>query len=580
MNTEHSLGVEVTVSCAHARAELSRLLEDARFHGTERTRSILKYLAERRFEGRADSVKAYSIALDVLGRRSDFDPATDPIVRIEMSRLRSALSQYYEAFGSQTGVAITLPKGHYVAEFTYTNAALAEAPGDEATDASGRADAAIDLHPPSAPIEATPRDMKRHWGTAASLALAASVTIAAGTWFGMQPDITEKPTVAVTMTAADEGLAEEAGLTRDMLLTALTQFSTLTVASAGRATGSFSTSLRPRRSNAYTIDLKYYADADDRSVWWQIVDARTGDLLKSGLERVSADGKAAFTVRDELVTVLSRRFAPTRGVINTIERHDATESGVGNACVLRAEYDLDDGGANDLAEAVDCLERTVAKHTWDSDAAAALSRVIIAQAGGHPSADAMERSLDLANLAVSIAPLSDRAQIAQMMAQFYSGRTPAAIETGKKAMALNPNNPDVAAKFAMVLFSSGYWDAGVSLAEDAGRSVDVVPRDAIMVLALDAYRRADWSSASLLSEQLNGSDVFVRMLRAAALGELGSEQATQRLADIRFHDPDFEQNYSELMSARRFVPALATSIRAGLVKAGADMDTLRSARAF
>ncbi|AOF93681.1 hypothetical protein [Sinorhizobium sp. RAC02] len=101
-----------------------------------------------------------------------------------------------------------------------------------------------------------------------------------------------------------------------------------------------------------------------------------------------------------------------------------------------------------------------------------------------------------------------------------------------------------------------------------------------MILALDAYRRADWSSASLLSEQLNGSDAVVRLLRAAALGEIGSEQATQRLADVRFHDPDFEQTYSELMSARRFVPALATSIKAGLMKAGANMETRRSARAF
>lgn len=578
MNTEHSFGVDIAVSCAHARAELYRLLEDSRFRGTDRTRSILKYLAERRFEGQTDGVKAYSIALDVLGRRCDFDPTTDPIVRIEMSRLRSALLQYYEAFGSETGVVITLPKGHYVADFTYANSARAEAPDDEATDASRAA--AIDGHPYPAPAEAKPRDIERHWWSAACLALAVSVTIAAGAWFGMQPDMTEKPTVAMTMTAVDEALAGEASITRDMLLTALTQFSTLTVANVGGATGSLSTSLRPRRSNAYTIDLKYYGNDDDRSIWWQIVDAQTGGLLKSGLERVNTEGKAAFAVRHELVSVLSRRFAHTRGVINNIERHDAAESALGNACVLRAEYDLDEGSANDLAEAAGCLERTVANHTSDSDAAAALSRVIIAQAGGHPAREAMERSLDLANLAASLAPLSDRAQIAQMMAQFYSGRTPSAIETGKKAMALNPNNPDVAAKLGMVLFSSGYWDAGVSLAEDAGRSVDVVPRDATMVLALDAYRRADWSSASLLSEQLNGSDAVVRLLRAATLGEIGSEQATQRLADVRFHDPDFEQTYSELMSARRFVPALATSIKAGLVKAGANMETRRSAPAF
>src|SRR5258708_956053 len=43
-----------------ARAELERLLSDPRFHGTERARSILQYLAERRFDGQDDAVKAYT----------------------------------------------------------------------------------------------------------------------------------------------------------------------------------------------------------------------------------------------------------------------------------------------------------------------------------------------------------------------------------------------------------------------------------------------------------------------------------------------------------------------------------------
>jgi hypothetical protein len=70
------------------------------------------------------------------------------------------------------------------------------------------------------------------------------------------------------------------------------------------------------------------------------------------------------------------------------------------------------------------------------------------------------------------------------------------------------------------------------------------------------------------------------MLRAALLRELGSDQAAKRLVDVRSRDPDFEQNYSELMAARRFVPALAASIEAGLMKAGASIEVRSFERTF
>jgi tetratricopeptide (TPR) repeat protein len=577
MNTEESSEATVEVSCAEARAEFDRLLADPRFHGTERTRSILRYLAERRFEGQDESVKAYTIAFDILGRTSDFDPTIDPIVRIEMSRLRSALSQYYEAFGEETAVAITLPKGNYVAVFTRTSDLLEINDAQEGADTEDRVP-----HTASQQLVSDKRQIhgpRRDW-RAPVLLVAGLSLIAVTFWFAIQPDFAEKPIVAVTMSAADETLEGEAGHTREMLMAALTQFRTLTMTTDSSRNRSLSMSLRPRLTNTYAIDLKYYGGTDDRSIWWQVVNVRTGDLLRSGLERVSTHGKADVTVREELVTMLSRRFATTRGVINAIETHDSADGSLGNSCVLRAEYDLDDGGSDDLAGAEGCLDRTVATEPFNSDANAALSRVIIAMAGGNPSSTDMERSLDLANRAVNLAPLSDRAQIALMMAHFYSGRTESAINAGKKALALNPNNPDVAAKFGMVLFTAGYFDAGVSLAQDAGRAVDSVPRDATLVLALDAFRRKDWSGASLLAEQINCSDIVVRMLRAAALGELGSDQAAKRLADVRSRDPDFERNYPELMAARRFVPALAAAIETGLAKAGANIEVRSIASTF
>src|SRR5262249_42722824 len=125
------------------------------------------------------------------------------------------------------------------------------------------------------------------------------------------------------------------------------------------------------------------------------------------------------------------------------------------------------------------------------------------------------------------------------------------------------------AKLGVVLFVSGYWDAGVSLAEDAGRSVDAVPRAASLVLALDAYRRGDYSQASLLAEQIPCSDYVVRVLRMAALGQLGSSEAAEKLAEARKQTPDFETTFVRNMRSRHYDNRLILSLQAGLTKAGA-----------
>lgn len=71
---------------------------------------LLKYLLTEQYEGRGARIKAYSIALDVLGRSEDFDNSTDSIVRVEMHRLRKKLTQFNEA---SANFNLILPKASY-----------------------------------------------------------------------------------------------------------------------------------------------------------------------------------------------------------------------------------------------------------------------------------------------------------------------------------------------------------------------------------------------------------------------------------------------------------------------------------
>jgi adenylate cyclase len=67
--------------------------------------------------GESDGVKEYAIGVEVFERGNDFDPRVDPIVRVQASKLRSKLTEYYSAHGAADPLIIAIPKGSYSATF-------------------------------------------------------------------------------------------------------------------------------------------------------------------------------------------------------------------------------------------------------------------------------------------------------------------------------------------------------------------------------------------------------------------------------------------------------------------------------
>ena len=74
---------------------VERAKDEKLLKGGRRRYELLDYRMREHLERRGENLKAYSIALDVLGRGADFDPSIDSIVRVEVARLRDALDLYY-----------------------------------------------------------------------------------------------------------------------------------------------------------------------------------------------------------------------------------------------------------------------------------------------------------------------------------------------------------------------------------------------------------------------------------------------------------------------------------------------------
>jgi Tol biopolymer transport system component len=103
--------------------QLERVLRSEVFRTASRSSKLLRFLVEETVNGRADRLKDYTLGAEALGRGDNFDPRTDPIARVEASRLRSRLELYYAIEGASDPVVITLPKGGYVPRFDYRSPA-------------------------------------------------------------------------------------------------------------------------------------------------------------------------------------------------------------------------------------------------------------------------------------------------------------------------------------------------------------------------------------------------------------------------------------------------------------------------
>ena len=102
---------------AQEKQELEVVLASGIFHRAPNLAQLLTYVCTKHFEGSADQIKEYNIAVDALGRPADFDQKRDSIVRVEAHRLRKRLREYYETDGANHALRIDIPPGQYAPRF-------------------------------------------------------------------------------------------------------------------------------------------------------------------------------------------------------------------------------------------------------------------------------------------------------------------------------------------------------------------------------------------------------------------------------------------------------------------------------
>ena len=80
-------------------------------------RHLLVYLAGKTSSDQSADLKEYVIGVEAFSKPPGYDPQADASVRVQVSRLRHCLSEYYEDEGSEDAVRIEIPKGQFRLEF-------------------------------------------------------------------------------------------------------------------------------------------------------------------------------------------------------------------------------------------------------------------------------------------------------------------------------------------------------------------------------------------------------------------------------------------------------------------------------
>jgi hypothetical protein len=104
--------------------ELDWLLNSGVLGRSHNLARMLKFICEKHFEGQDLHLTEHALAVEALGRRDDFNPQTDTIVRVTAHQLRKRLQEIYAGPGAARPVQVHIPAGQYAPSFVFISSSL------------------------------------------------------------------------------------------------------------------------------------------------------------------------------------------------------------------------------------------------------------------------------------------------------------------------------------------------------------------------------------------------------------------------------------------------------------------------
>jgi TolB-like protein len=415
---------------------LEKVLVSPPFVHSERLRRFLAFIVTETLAGHADRLKGYTIGVEVFDRDESFDPAIDAIVRVEATRLRAKLREYYDAEGRNDPVRFELPKGCYSVHIDYPRGKVSTA-----SSALSRriADRAVSTHPP--PIED-------------------------------KPSLAVLPFANMSGDAAQEYFAD--GIT-ESLITELSRLPGLFVISR-QSSFVYKTAIKGAEEITRELGVRYLLKGGVQRagsrvrITAHLIDGATGVHLWG--ERYDRELTDIFALQDEVIqrilAVLRVRLTDTgtEGI-----GHEGTRSVEAHDCLLRglerfwlfSQQPVEEARVY-FGRAVELDPAYAAAHAWLARALA-FQWIMYWDAGS----EALEQAFDHARTAVDLDPQLPLAYSVLSWVQRWRGHGEEAIAAGLRAVNLDPNNADAHLFLSFALLASGRAKEGLHYIEKGMR---------------------------------------------------------------------------------------------------------------
>ena len=187
---------------------VQRVVASQCFMKAPQLRDILLYLTRKVLEESPSSISEYEVGCNVLGRRPDFNPNEDNIVRVQIRHLRKKLEDYFSAEGQDESILLSIPKGAYLPHFEPRPVRIAL---ERETPAEVDSKALTQAKPPAvslAPGEHGTKAPKWAWVCLAGLSLLVVVLAVAAVLFWRQKEAlrVQAPAGEARMDPADDVL--------------------------------------------------------------------------------------------------------------------------------------------------------------------------------------------------------------------------------------------------------------------------------------------------------------------------------------------------------------------------------------
>jgi adenylate cyclase len=584
-------------------AQLGHILASRAFDASRRNRAFLRFIVDETLAGRADRIKAYTIATSVLGRDEAFDPQSDPIVRIEASRLRRSLERYYLMAGQDDPVRIDIPKGSYVPSFQR----LQSVGEDCASPHHAYVPEPPEEEPPVLPEHKvwtgragifsllTSRRLPARGAGAAVASGTVAIALGIGLWVWNAE--TEPETVIAAAASrgpsiivlpfedlsGDPAKAYLAGGITEEILTGLAQFKELFV--FARETGAHYSSATTYEEPHRELGARYVLKGSVREakgrirVTARLSDTTTGAQLWASAYEDVGSGADLFQLQSDIARRVVVEVAQPYGIIARADlqlmRGKSPESLSAYECVLQVHHYYRHMSAERVEDARSCLERATESDPEYADAWALLGmsyldQVRLRTAQRSQDEDLLDRALRAAQRAADVAPDGALAHRSLLLVHSFRGEVEEALTAGERALALSPNNAEILAEFGMRLALMGRWERGIALIDGAIARNPAHPGWYHTAPALNFYRQGRYAEALEEARQIDAPGwVHTHTVLAMIYGQLGQEEearaAAHRILEL---DPDFEENAWYELQLRNFPEQMAEHMAEGLRKAG------------